>query len=36
MSMTSIETIADIVIPDTPLVRDVTAFIEETENDLLF
>jgi HD domain len=33
---TSAETIADIVIPDTPLVRDVTAFIREAENDLLF
>jgi hypothetical protein len=31
-----VETIADIVIPDTPLVRDVTAFIREAENDLLF
>ena len=30
------DTIADIVIPDTPLVRDVTAFIREAENDLLF
>jgi HD superfamily phosphodiesterase len=36
MSTTSVETIADIVIPDTPLVRDVTAFIREAENDLLF
>jgi HD superfamily phosphodiesterase len=36
MSTTSCETIADIVIPDTPLVRDVTAFIREAENDLLF
>ena len=29
-------TIADIVIPDTELVRDVTALIRDTENDLLF
>ena len=36
MSTTSVETIADIVIPDTPLVRDVTAFVREAENDLLF
>jgi HD superfamily phosphodiesterase len=36
MSTTSVETIADIVIPDTPLVRDVTALIREAENDLLF
>ena len=36
MSTTSVETIADIVIPDPPLVRDVTAFIREAENDLLF
>jgi HD superfamily phosphodiesterase len=28
--------IADIVIPDTPLVRDITAFIREAEDDLLF
>jgi len=36
MSTTSVETIADIVIPDTPLVRDVTAFIRDAETDLLF
>ena len=36
MSTTSCETIADIVIPDTALVRHVTAFIREAENDLLF
>jgi HD superfamily phosphodiesterase len=36
MSTTSVETIADIVIPDTALVRDVTALIREAENDLLF
>ena len=29
-------TIADIVIPDTPLVRDVTALIRDAEDDLLF
>src|SRR5690242_3070921 len=31
-----VESIADIVIPDTPLARDVTEFIREAENDLLF
>lgn len=36
MSVASAGTIADIVIPDTPLVRDVTAFIREAEDDLLF
>jgi len=36
MTATSIETIAGIQIPDTPLVREVTAFIKEAENDLLF
>lgn len=36
MTSTSVESIADIVIPDTPLVRDVTEFIREAENDLLF
>lgn len=30
------ETIADIVIPDTALVRDVTAYIRDTEDDLLY
>lgn len=30
------ETIADIVIPDTALVRDVTAYIRDTEGDLLY
>src|SRR6202047_4098550 len=30
------DTIADIVIPDTPLVRDVPALIRDTEDDLLF
>jgi HD domain len=36
VSTTSAETIADIVIPDTTLVRDATAFIRDVENDLLF
>jgi HD superfamily phosphodiesterase len=36
MSTTSVETIAGIAIPDTALVHDVTAFIREAENDLLF
>jgi HD superfamily phosphodiesterase len=36
MSATSVETIADIVVPDTALVRDVTAYIREAEDDLLF
>lgn len=31
-----LEAIADIVIPDTPLVREVTEFIREAEDDLLF
>jgi HD superfamily phosphodiesterase len=30
------DTIAGITIPDTPLVHDVTDFIREAENDLLF
>src|SRR5215470_18085321 len=36
MSATSVETIADIVVPDTALVRDVTAHIRDAEDDLLF
>jgi HD domain len=36
VSTTSAETIAHIVIPDTTLVRDATAFIRDVENDLLF
>jgi len=36
MTMQSIETIADIVIPDTPLVREITDFIRDTEDELLF
>ncbi|OBJ14799.1 diguanylate cyclase [Mycobacterium sp. 1165196.3] len=31
-----VESIADIVIPDTPLVREITEFIREAEGDLLF
>jgi hypothetical protein len=31
-----IQTIADIAIPDTPLVREVTEFIRDAEDDLLF
>jgi HD domain len=30
------ESIADIVVPDTPLVREITEFIRDAENDLLF
>jgi HD domain len=36
MAATSVERIADIVIPDTQLVRDITEHIRETEDDLLF
>lgn len=36
MSITSAETIADITIPDTALVREVTEFVRDTEDDLLF
>ena len=36
MSVTSVETIADIVVPDTALVRDATAYIRDAEDDLLF
>lgn len=36
MSAVSTQTIADIVIPDTPLVHEVTEFIREAEDDLLF
>lgn len=31
-----VESVADIVIPDTPLVREITEFIREAEGDLLF
>lgn len=36
METSSIETIAGIVVPDTPLVREVTEFIRDAEDDLLF
>lgn len=36
MSTTADEIVADIVIPDTELVRDVTDYIRDTEDDLLF
>ncbi|OBC04449.1 diguanylate cyclase [Mycobacterium sp. 852013-50091_SCH5140682] len=36
MTNTAIESIADIVIPDTQLVRDITEYIREAESDLLF
>lgn len=36
MSAPPFDTIAEVVIPNTPLVRDVTAFIREAEDDLLF
>ena len=36
MSTAFTETIADIVVPDTPLVREITDFIRDTEDELLF
>jgi hypothetical protein len=36
MTMQSMETIAGIAIPDTPLVHEVTEFIRDAEDDLLF
>jgi HD domain len=36
MTTPSIDTIADIALPDTPLVRDITEFIRDAEDDLLF
>jgi HD domain len=36
MTTSSIDTIADIRIPDSPLVREATEFIRDAENDLLF
>ena len=36
MATNAIEAIAGIVVPDTPLVRDVTEFIRDAEDDLLF
>src|SRR3954467_4122311 len=36
MSITAADNIASVVIPDTELVREITAFIRDTEDDLLF
>jgi hypothetical protein len=36
MSSTAVESIAGVVIPDTPLVRAITAHIRDAEDDLLF
>jgi hypothetical protein len=36
MKLQSIDTIADIAIPDTALVREITEFIRDAEDDLLF
>jgi HD domain len=36
MAIQSIDTIADIAIPDTALVREITEFIRDSEDDLLF
>src|ERR1700676_5276747 len=36
MSTTAADSIAGVVIPDTELVREITAFIRDTEDDLLF
>jgi HD superfamily phosphodiesterase len=36
MATQSIDTIADIAIPDTPLVREITEYIRDAEDDLLF
>jgi hypothetical protein len=36
VSTTAADIIAGVVIPDTPLVREITAFIRESEDDLLF
>src|SRR6202011_5161652 len=36
MSTTAADSIAGVVIPDTKLVREITAFIRDAENDLLF
>ena len=36
MSTTAADSIAGVVIPDTELVREITAFIRDTEEDLLF
>jgi HD domain len=36
MDIQLMDTIADIVVPDTPLVRDITTYIRDAEDDLLF
>jgi hypothetical protein len=36
MTAPSVDRIADVVIPNTPLVREITEFIRDTENELLF
>jgi hypothetical protein len=36
MTVASTQSIAGIVIPDTPLVREITEYIRDTENELLF
>ncbi|MEE6178905.1 HD domain-containing protein [Mycobacterium sp. 050134] len=36
MATQPIEAIADVVVPDTPLVREITEYIRDTEDDLLF
>ena len=36
MSTTAADSIAGVAIPDTELVREITAFIRDTEDDLLF
>ncbi|OBI22395.1 diguanylate cyclase [Mycobacterium sp. E2327] len=36
METQPLDSIADIVVPDTPLVREITEFIREAEDDLLF
>ena len=36
MSVESIQTIAGIRVPDSPLARDVTDFVRDVEDDLLF
>src|SRR5258705_12493589 len=36
MSTTAADSIAGVVIPDTELVREITAFIRDTEDDVLF
>src|SRR3978361_205039 len=36
MAIQSLETIADVAVPDTALVREITEFIRDAESDLLF